>query len=63
MNQGSTPELEDLLSVLLDLDEDTLGDVYGIDRKSAADGAPLDAAIYAWRDSIAEVRKAAEVTP
>ena len=48
------PETQRLLAVLADLDEaQVLVDVYGIKRADAdpTDGAPLDAALYAWRDA------------
>ena len=43
--------LDTLLTVLADLDEAVLCGVYSITREDADRGAPLDAALYAWRDA------------
>lgn len=45
------PETLALLDVLCDLDDEVLASLYGITRTDAADGAPLDRALYAWRDA------------
>ena len=45
----SSPELSALLQVLLELDEEFFANIYNIERGSTA---PLDEALYAWRDSV-----------
>ena len=46
-----TPTTAAMLRVLADLDEDTLAVCYLLTRDDARLGAPLDAAVFAWRDA------------